>query len=55
MAYEQQDEGYSEDPLTVGTSTGLPGSTSWLQALPIPQRTGRQRYSYDNDRTITKN
>lgn len=31
------DEGYSEDPLTVGPSGALP---SWMASMTVPERTG---------------
>jgi F-box and WD-40 domain protein 1/11 len=31
------DEGYSEAPLTVGTSGALP---SWMASMTVPERTG---------------
>jgi hypothetical protein len=40
-----QDEGYSEDPLTLQTSSGVTGSTlmehdipSWLSEMPVAER-----------------
>ena len=42
-SYEQspQDEGYSEDPLTVGPVSGSANNLpSWLATMPVPDRTG---------------
>lgn len=33
------DEGYSEDPLTVGPSGALP---SWMASMTVPERTGER-------------
>ena len=43
MAYDQspQDEGYSEDPLTIGTVSGSANVQNWIQSLPVSQRTGK--------------
>jgi F-box and WD-40 domain protein 1/11 len=35
-----QDEGYSEDPLTVGTVSGSANMQNWILSLPVAQRTG---------------
>jgi F-box and WD-40 domain protein 1/11 len=42
-SYEQspQDEGYSEDPLTVGTSVSA--IAPWVQSMSAAERTGRLR------------
>ena len=36
-----QDEGYSEDPLTVGTASGSAELQIWISSLPVAQRTGK--------------
>ncbi|KAG0652733.1 F-box WD repeat-containing 1A [Hyphodiscus hymeniophilus] len=40
-SYDQspQDEGYSEDPLTVGTVSSSANMQNWISSLPISQRT----------------
>ena len=42
-SYEQspQDEGYSEDPLTVGPASGATNLPPWLRNMPVPDRTGK--------------
>lgn len=41
-AYEQspQDEGYSEDPLTVGSVSGPASLPPWVQTMSVAERTG---------------
>jgi len=49
MAYDQstpQDEGYSEDPLSVATMSGPTDLQNWVQSLPVSQRTGRLTFMW---------
>lgn len=44
-SYEQplQDEGYSEDPMTVGTVSGVSSSANlpeWIEGMSVSQRAG---------------
>jgi hypothetical protein len=41
-SYQQspQDEGYSEDPLTVGAVSGTSGVPHWVHNIPVAERTG---------------
>ena len=41
-SYQQspQDEGYSEDPLTVGAVAGTSGIPHWVHNMPAAERTG---------------
>jgi len=47
-SYEQplQDEGYSEDPMTVGTVSGVSASANlpaWIADMSVAQRAGKNR------------
>ena len=49
-SYEQplQDEGYSEDPMTVGTVSGVSTSGSlpaWIEGMSVAQRAGKNEPS----------
>jgi len=49
-SYEQplQDEGYSEDPMTVGTVSGAPASANlpaWIEGMSVSQRAGKDNLS----------
>jgi F-box and WD-40 domain protein 1/11 len=43
--HSPQDEGYSEDPLTVGTVSGTSGIPHWLHDMPVAERTGKSSRS----------
>jgi len=45
-SYDQplQDEGYSEDPMTVGTVSGVSASANmpaWIEGMSVAQRAGK--------------
>jgi len=48
-SYQQspQDEGYSEDPLTVGTVSGTSGIPHWVHNMPVAERTGNPQEAQD--------
>jgi len=45
--HSPQDEGYSEDPLTVGSVSGSAVAPPWVQNMPVAERTGRLQQNAD--------